>query len=262
MSSRIREQFSTTALILSVIALVFALMGGAYAASGPQASQSKAKAKKGPPGPRGKTGPAGPAGPVGPVGPAGPAGAKGDAGAAGQNGKSVTVTEIEEGEPECEERGGAEVKQEGAASGVEICTGEEGSPWTAGGTLPKGSTETGTWAFTANDADTEILVPISFPIQLSKGELEGTEVHFQSDADFATKCPGGTAIKPLAPSGELCVYFNTFGGAPINATFRGIFPASQLVEPGATRAGAILAFTFSGAAGETAIGAGTWAVTG
>ena len=260
MSSRIREQFSTTALILSVIALVFAAMGGAYAASGPQASQSKAKQ-----GPRGKTGKTGKPGAPGPAGPAGPAGAKGDAGAAGsagQNGKSVTVTEIEEGKPECEERGGAEVKQEGAASGFPVCTGEEGSPWTAGGTLPKGSTETGTWAFTANDGDTEILVPISFPIQLSKGELGEEEVHFQSDADFATKCPGGTVTKPLAPSGELCVYFNTFGGAPINATFKGIFFPSKLEEPGATRAGAILAFTFSGAAGETAIGAGTWAVTG
>ena len=33
MASRLREQFNTSALILSVIALVFALMGGAYAAS-------------------------------------------------------------------------------------------------------------------------------------------------------------------------------------------------------------------------------------
>ena len=40
---------------------------------------------------------------------------------------------------------------------------KEDSPWTAGGTLPSGKTETGTWAFTKN-AEGQIRVPISFPI--------------------------------------------------------------------------------------------------
>lgn len=264
MFSRLREQFSTTALILSVIALVFALMGGAYAASQPQAKQAKAKQ-----GPRGKTGKTGKTGPAGPAGPAGAPGAKGDAGGAGapgQNGKSVAVTEIEEGEPECDERGGAEVTQEGASSGVEVCAGEEGSPWTAGGTLPKGATETGTWAFSGTEADTVgtpgEVVPISFPIPLKEVIEEGSQLHFQSQADFADTCKGnaaepvGGAAHPTAPpSGQLCVY--AFPGSILNATFEGIFQPG-LGGNGTGQGGAILLFALTG----NAYGNGSWAITG
>src|SRR5258706_13999527 len=71
--------------VISVIALVFAMLGGAYAASnnsgGGKASAS-AKAKKGPRGPKGATGPAGPAGPSGPARSKGDPGAKEGTGAA------------------------------------------------------------------------------------------------------------------------------------------------------------------------------------
>src|SRR5260221_553574 len=67
--------------VISVIALVFAMLGGAYAASsnsgGGKASAS-AKAKKGPRGPKGATGPAGPAGPPGPASAQREAGPDGD----------------------------------------------------------------------------------------------------------------------------------------------------------------------------------------
>ena len=78
-------------MLVSVIALVIALGGGAYAATGsPTGHAARAKHHKppvtGPRGPRGFTGPAGPAGPAGPVGPTGAAGLNGAAGAVGPGG--------------------------------------------------------------------------------------------------------------------------------------------------------------------------------
>ncbi|HKB50891.1 MAG TPA: hypothetical protein VKC63_05620, partial [Solirubrobacterales bacterium] len=68
MLSPLRNRFGIPGVI-SVIALVFAMLGGAYAASdnGSGKATASAKAKAGPRGPRGKTGPAGPAGPAGPT---------------------------------------------------------------------------------------------------------------------------------------------------------------------------------------------------
>jgi len=252
MYSRLREQFSTTALILSIIALVFAMLGGAYAAS-------QSKVVKGPRGKTGKTGKTGAQGPTGPAGPAGPPGAKGDAGAqgaVGQNGKSIIVTPIAEEEPKCEERGGAEVKQEGAVSGVEVCAGEEGSPWSAGGTLPKGATETGGWAFNTTAGAGEVYAPISFNIPL-KEKLDENHVHFAREAGFATTCTGELE-SPTAPSGHLCVYNSAFGGLA-NATFNIITSLSFSGVKEASASGALLYFTITG---EPAFGYGSWAVTG
>lgn len=119
MFSAIRRHFSP-AMVLAFVALVFAVTGGAFAATGSgggsgggsshatlSASVAKAKKKapskgtRGPAGPKGATGATGatgPAGPVGATGPAGAAGGKGENGAAGgagekgsngANGKSV-----------------------------------------------------------------------------------------------------------------------------------------------------------------------------
>ena len=76
MFERLRQQFSAGALVLSLIAIVLALAGGAFAAS--NASSSKSKAAKGPRGPKG------------PKGERGEKGEKGDSGAAGQNGANGT----------------------------------------------------------------------------------------------------------------------------------------------------------------------------
>lgn len=271
MYSRIREQFSTTALILSIVALVFAISGGAYAAS--QAQTSKTKVVKGPPGKRGKTGPAGPAGPAGAKGDAGAQGATGGQGVPGAPGNSAVVTRIEPDEGKCEERAGAEVSVKNTAGAVEVCEGEKGapgSPWTAGGTLPVGSTETGAWAFNATEDDGDAIVaPISFPIRLA-ARLEGAEVHFQppesaeqsvKDA-FAAVCPTNI-FNPTAASGHLCVYYNqNEANALFNATFTEIDLPYLFNEPGAGVAGAILRFAYSGAAEEPAHGFGVWAVTG
>lgn len=278
---------------IAVFALVFAMLGGAYAASdsGGGASAS-AKAKKGPRGPRGKQGPAGPAGAVGPAGAKGDTGATGQAGTPGAPGtpgtpgapgKSVKVTQLDPGaQEECEETGGALLEDEVAPPTViEICNGEEGkegkegSPWTAGGKLPPGATETGTWAFDSSSDSAKIFVPISFPIPLAQEEVAAARVHFQNlptPAAFEQACPAGEFgwASPTAKPGEICVYHISVEGefaepaALSNASFSSINPPfSKFPEAaGAGPMGAMLVFDFTGDPGESATGFGTWAVTG
>jgi hypothetical protein len=156
----IREPFGKAGLTVAILALVFAMVGGAYAAkgaltgkqkkevekiakteakkfvitstsqikpsvlesSGPKATAS-AKGKQGKQGKQGKTGKTGPQGPAGATGPAGPQGAKGDTGANGKDGANGT-------------------------NGKEGLEGKAGKNGTTGFTemLPSGKTETGTWA--------------------------------------------------------------------------------------------------------------------
>jgi hypothetical protein len=248
MLSPLRNRFGIPGVI-SVIALVFAMAGGAYAAkkyvitSPKQIKPSVLKKLKG------KRGPAGPAGPAGAQGPAGPAGAKGDTGAAGANGSngkdgtSVTTENILP-EEECgEEVGGVRLL---SASGEDfVCNGEdgeEGQPWTAGGTLPPGATQTGSFAY----AGAENLEAISFAIPLASA-LDSTHVHIAPNAN----CPGSVA-DPKAASGHLCVYVKN-GGPPA-----GPYPLNSASLPapvtGADKAGAMLIV-----GGEIW---GTWAVTG
>jgi hypothetical protein len=253
MLSAIRSRLRLSpAGVIAVIALVFAITGGAYAANDLGATASKAKAGK--PGPRGKPGPAGPAGPAGPVGPAGPAGRAGTNGTNGTNGKdgvSVTATQFEGSKGTCEvAQGGSEFKA--GATTTYACNGKEGSPWTAGGTLPSGKTETGTWAvsYPAAEAAEEIYESISFPIPLP-GALEGGNVRFTTGGVSGCK---GSLSEPTADPGFLCIY----GALPVNAG------SPFIVDPqhaggGAGETGARLSFE-SSAAGHV-VGEGAWAVT-
>ncbi len=199
MSSALRKHI-TPATILAFVALVFAVTGGAFAASGngggspakassstahatltASAAKSKAKAKakakagpRGPAGPKGATGATGPAGPAGPVGATGPAGAPGPQGPAGANGAngtngaSVASREVKAGEAACEKLGGTEFTAAGAKT-----TACNGKPGTTGFTesLPPAKTETGTWTsgnLKAKKEESEgTLVAVSFPIPLS-----------------------------------------------------------------------------------------------
>jgi hypothetical protein len=149
MKRRLKEPFGKAGLTVGVIALVMALVGGAYAAGGLTKSQEKqvTKIAKKYAGKPGATGPAGAAGANGTNG------KDGAAGKAGTNGLSVTSIaftgqeEAQRGEP-CQEHGGVEFKSSSpAAFACNGETGPEGSPWTAGGTLPSEKTETGTWGF-------------------------------------------------------------------------------------------------------------------
>jgi hypothetical protein len=130
MLSPLRNRFGIPGVI-SVIALVFAMIGGAYAASSDNGGKatSSAKAKKGPRGPKG---PKGDTGPAGAQGPAGPAGAKGDTGANGNNGTAGTsaeATSFAGSNGTCTE-GGIEVKS--AQPAVLVCNGKKGNNGTAG----------------------------------------------------------------------------------------------------------------------------------
>ena len=246
MLSKLHQRLGTAGFVLAIVALIAALAGTAFAAVGLNAKQKKevtkiAKKFAGKPGPQGPAGPQGPQGAPGPRGETGPRGEPG-----------------EEGEQ-----------------------GEEGSPWTAGGTLPIGSTETGAWTlpFIAESgvpigAETYD-VPISFPIQLA-GPLDGAHVHFidqfgkevffengEAKELDPTECLG-TVAEPTATPGNLCVYTRQLalgakpGGAAEPVEY--LQPIRKLSgpEPGADVAGAQLRFHVQ----YKSRGYGSWAVTG
>jgi Collagen triple helix repeat (20 copies) len=300
--SRIHQKLGTAGFIISLVALVAALGGGAYAAqaglSGKQKKEVEKIAKKyaGKPGAQG---PAGPSGPSGASGAKGDAGAKGDqgnpgsagaAGAAGANGKSVTVTALPTEEPQCEERGGALLKQEGSSAttevcngksvtvtalpaaqlqceerggallkqegssaATEVCNGKEGSPWTAGGTLPSNSTETGAYVVgpTTEEqflsrAAISFNIPLSSAVQLERIELGGAAT---------AHCPGSREA-PSAEPGFLCLYEGPSNGLEFETW---INPENNEGEEVGT-VGVLLKYVVE--AGEIAAKAyGVWAVT-
>jgi hypothetical protein len=251
--------------VISVIALVFAMFGGAYAASssgGGSKATASAKAKRGPRGPRGATGPAGPVGPAGTNGKDGAPGTSGKDGTNGTNGKSLTTGTATVAE--CAE-GGATIEVESTpASKKKICNGAkgaEGSPWTAGGVLPSGKTETGTWASTlyglANETPSALEIPISFPIPMPAPSEEGFFLNAEeTESEAGTGGCTGTVVNPTAPPGVLCVYTrvefneNIEGGAAI--LFNG--------ENGYGPPGALIRLTIEGEPARVVMD-GTWAVT-
>jgi hypothetical protein len=291
MLSPLRNRFGIPGVI-SVIALVFAMLGGAYAASnngGDQLAEAskknrKHKKKKVKRGPRGKRGPQGPAGPAGPGGPQGAKGDKGDAGAngsdgaAGSDGKSILTREIEIAEVACNGFGGIEVEVEGSGEADEVCNGEEGpqgvkgdegDPWTSGGTLPTGATETGTWIVSDSNPLLKLSVSptfaieyrttsISFPIPL---KTAAAFKYVKKTGTPPSQCnndehPGEPSVtNPEASPGTLCVYTSTNSEIPDSPGITAFAPATSV--PGTEPSGALLARTVS--AGTFF---GTWAVTG
>jgi Collagen triple helix repeat (20 copies) len=269
MFSTLRNRFGIPGVI-SVIALVFAMFGGAYAASnssGGGKATASAKAKKGPRGPKGATGPAGPAGPQGPAGANGKDGSNGADGSAGangpvgSNGQSVAVVTEAPG-PNCANAGqkltsatGVSYVCNGAngSTGAPGAPGAPGSPWATGGTLPTGSTEAGAWGVTASASDSfGSLAPVSFGIPLAS-ELEEEHTIFVPSPSTGkpnpdpTHCPG-TVEDPEAASGYLCVYQGFLTGS---LSFLGF--VSTYVS------GTNLRFS---ASADGQISTGTWALTG
>ncbi len=243
MLSPLRNRFGIPGVI-SVIALVFAMTGGAFAAkyvitSTKQIKPSVVKALKG------KKGPAGPAGSAGAQGPVGPAGPKGDTGAQGPQGKE-----------------GPEGKQ-----GPQGIQGKEGKAGTTGftETLPEGETETGPWMVSGVGGASAILVPLPFNIPLA-APLGASSVHYVSTKEINEeegKTPPaacqGTAAAPEAAAGHLCVYLAGFAFAEeptpsIHDTSAG--PDGSFPPLGAGTSGAVLI-----AAGYGGFAWGTWAVT-
>jgi hypothetical protein len=277
MFSSFRNRFGIPGVI-SVIALIFAMLGGAYAASddsGSGKASASAKAKKGPRGPRGPKGPAGPAGPQGPAGPAGAKGDKGDTGAAGSNGAAGAA-------------GAAGATGPTGKTGPTGPTGKTGATGATGTFDPEGFTQTGVWAspniaslgpgtaWPSVAEEAAVVIPISFSIPLSSPP---TFVAVKAGEDKSAQGCSGTINAdtgnleggmPVAAPGTVCVYLTSvlesFGqGAfmtlsahvPSNA---GIFP------PAGTSTSGILLKVSCGdlpeGVTECVSVRGMWAVTG
>lgn len=239
-----RSRFGVPGAI-SVIALIFAMTGGAFAAkyavtSTNQIKPSVLKALKGKPGP---VGPQGSAGPLGPTG------------AAGKDGASVTASSFIGVKGTCP-NGGVEVKStDGTAF---VCNGKAGGGGQAGlpATLPSGKTETGAWALGTDDGPS--VVPITFNIPLAEAP---TALHYVNKANeektgfeefHARQNCLGSFEAPTAPAGHVCIYTESEN---IEEGFPGFVPSppfTKLYTSGAT-------FFFSLPAGSWAFG--TWAVT-
>jgi len=246
---------ATPSTFIALLALIFALTGGAFAATngtgngggkGNKNNQTlTATTAKKKPAPKGARGPAGPkgatgatgatgaAGPAGPAGPAGAAGAKGENGAAGTNGTDGTNgKEGNEGQP----------GQPGEPGAI-----HPGTPVGSAEPLPSKATETGAWAYGLTEA-AFTRVAISFPIPLA-AVLPETNAIFveESQGTAPPNCPG-TVKKPEAAPGYLCVY----GLGSSTAFDVATDPETGAAGPGTS--GAILQF-------EGAKGFGSWAVT-
>ncbi len=275
-------------------------MAASGALSGKQKKEVEKIAKKfagkaGPQGPAGGAGAKGDPGLEGDQGPEGKQGKDGKAGKDGESGKSVVVGSELTGTANCSGQGGATVEKEGTpASKQFVCNGKEGSPWTAGGTLPPGATEVGNWFLevgpqkikvdvegTTEEIDLRrpaegIVALISFPIRYEFslrgegcGEPELTRtlpchVHYgapNSGGAFVSGtglCPG-TSLKPEAAPGELCVYESS--GSVSGTTEAGIKknPGGVFAAEGATMTGAYITFAENS---EPARGYGSYAITG
>ena len=245
MFSKTRKHFNYANIALTV-ALVFAMSGGAYAASKylitstKQISPKVLKALAGKTGRAGATGPAGPQGPQGPEGKPGATGKEGTPGKNGENGKEGTPGKNGE-------------------------NGKEGSPWTPNNTLPEGATEKGTWAnvhtaATANEASGS---PISFTVPLARVLPEGHVHYFGiNEKGKGGGCPATSeASKPEAEAGNLCVFASAEENAKPAASSTSLTILNPEI-PGLGEAGKTGAIVFSAslAAGEMRA-YGTWAVT-
>jgi hypothetical protein len=273
----ITEPFGKAGLTVAILALVFAMVGGAYAAGGLTKSQEKqvtkiAKKYAGKPGAPGANGA---------NGTNGSPGAAGKDGTNGTNGTSAEAVSFTGSKGTCTEgQGGLEVKSGGPVKYV--CNGKEGEPGAIhpSETLPSEATETGSWAVGPIDVpksecflhchttNSAISFVISLPAELDQGHIAavtagGEEFNFET-ISFGTpvNCLGSVS-QPEAKPGFLCVYVshleNTLVPYPLveKLTSTGTFSAE-----GASRTGALLQ-VLSGSTNEPELvsGWGSWAVT-
>ncbi|HEY2478876.1 MAG TPA: collagen-like protein [Solirubrobacterales bacterium] len=222
MLNRIHQKLGTAGFIISIVALLAALGGGAYAASGGLTSKQKkevtkiaqTEAKKlagqpGAPGPTGAPGAKGDTGPKGADGINGTKGDKGDPGTNGSAGENVNILHLAPHvDAECEAGGAKFFNNTGTAY---ACNGEAGGGGGGGypATLPSGSSETGAWEVQGENglvSGASSLTMISFPLQLAAAPTETIQIDSDSTPDEIAKC-GGSAPEPSATvAGILCLY--------------------------------------------------------
>jgi hypothetical protein len=286
MMSKLHDRLGTAGFVIALIALVAALGGGAYAASGGLTGKQKKEVEKiakkyaGKPGAEGKQGPAGAGGPKGDAGAAGATGTSGSAGEKGERGERG-----EEGEPGESGINGKSVLNGTVAPGAGLGTTGDfyidtatdeiygpkagtnwGTPTSLKGesgfteTLPSGKTETGTYVAGAEAGGffLEELVQkeISFPIPLS---AEIAEDHFEivtgtpgAHCENAAHAGPSSISNPEAAPGYFCL----FQAISTGLTFES---ANGFGGDTIGRTGTVLTYTVTNA--TEAFTNGTWAVT-
>lgn len=218
MISRIHRELGTAGFVIAIVALIAALGGGAYAASGGFTAKqkkvirkiAKSVAKPGPQGPAGAPGAQGLPGAQGAKGDNGTNGTNGTNGAPGAPGESVSIIPLaaDNGSGNCEDGGAKFVNGTGQAF---ACTAEGGG---AGGgypeTLPSGRTEAGMWEVQGEDglgSEFLSLTHISFPLPVEPAPTERVLITESSSQEEKDKCPG-TDAEPEATPGVLCLYLS------------------------------------------------------
>jgi hypothetical protein len=259
--------------VVATFALVFAMSGGALAASHYLINSTKQinpkvlKSLKGANGKNGTNGTNGAPGATGATGPGGPAGGPGPTGSNGTDGTSVTSSK---------EAAGASCKNGGSkfvagSSTTYACNGENGTTGYTE-TLPAGKAEHGNWSFnglgqeegqTNGHLESSQRVAMSFPIPLEKA-LNFQHVYFLNVKEKVSEHCEGTVETPTAEPGNLCVYTSALGG--IEGVEGGEFvhfaemlnPELGLGSPpGVGKSGGILLFVESG---YGSVGYGDWVV--
>ena len=250
MFPRVRKRITYTNLALT-LALVFAMSGGAYAASRYVITSTKQIKPSVLKSLQGKTGPAGQAGSNGATGAPGPAGTNGTNGEKGEKG----------------------------ATGATGATGTTGAEGKFPATLGKG-TESGTWSISYVKEAEQMAASISFALPLAD-PLDAADVHYVNEdgteeatfnettfafgAGATSDCPGNVA-EPAAAPGNLCVYQQHEGEGVeevasdlAKALIRPATAGSETLVQGASTSGAFLKLFQR--SGESSFAHGTWAVT-
>ena len=263
MYSRIRKRI-TYANVAMTLVLVFAMSGGAYAASRyviTSTKQISPKVLKALKGANGKNGVSGVAGAQGTQGPQGPAGSKGETGAAGANGTngtngtngvSVTSKAVQPGAAACNKAGGSEFS---SSSGKTFAC--NGNPAELPEVLPSKKTLRGVWAAEAGTFGVEgsyvWATGVSFPLRIENSAGHAPEpLYIKENASDPPGCTG-SAAEPGAEPGHLCVFATTEEHVASGVLFG---PTIQGDSP--------FGFRISGGSEETEAGVsinGTWAVT-
>jgi len=228
-----REPFGKAGLTVAILALVFAVAGGAWAAAGlngKQKTEVKKIAKQ-------FAGKAGSAGPQGPAGLSGPAGAKGDTGSTGSPGANGTFSS-------------GPLPSGQTLTGVWAASGPDGHPL-AQISFPIKVTPAPTtliqfepganYGLIAEDSGAH-LYPF---IPSTPEEIEEVEEAWEE------ACPGA-ASAPTAAPGFLCVYLDSVGGTS------GPLIANTLSDV-ASQSGVLIPMQLSGS-GDLYV-KGSWAVT-
>jgi hypothetical protein len=272
MLSRIHNKLGTAGLIVAVVALIAALGGAAFAASGKLSPGEKKEVKKIAKKFAGKPGPAGPKGDTGAKGDQGPkgdTGAKGDKGDAGNNGARGEAGMCSEENPECSLASG------GMLTGIySVAPGQSesdlaniafpvrlSSPPIALYPIPGITKTLGLMLQNPEEGEFTAFFPkssVSF-YEISPGGFPTPEEEEEGAKAYKEACPGSFE-EPEAASGILCLYPGKKEGLLEEPGFE------STTTEAAHEFGITVPFKFSnaagGATGNVAIQVGSWAVGG